>query len=123
MPAIEVIGRDGRNLGKWWRENRFQAYEGLSVPYFPNFLTVASPYGSVCRGSTRWNTRCGTWTDCSANCNGVALAPSSHEQANTRFLDRMTELLGDSVFCRQLLGLTVVLVQPSVGHRFSDRRL
>lgn len=44
FPAIEVIGREGRNLGKWWRENRFQAYEGVSIPHFPNFLTLASPY-------------------------------------------------------------------------------
>ena len=32
LPAIEVIGREGRNLGKWWRENGFQAYEGMTVP-------------------------------------------------------------------------------------------
>ncbi|KUI39138.1 NAD(P)/FAD-dependent oxidoreductase [Mycobacterium sp. GA-2829] len=44
FPAIEVVGRDGRNLGKWWRENHFQTYEGISVPYFPNFLNLASPY-------------------------------------------------------------------------------
>ena len=40
LPAFEVIGRDGRNLGKWWRENKFQAYEGLTVPGFPNFLSL-----------------------------------------------------------------------------------
>ncbi len=44
FPAIEVIGRDGRNLGKWWRDNRFQAYEGISVPRFPNFFSLHSPY-------------------------------------------------------------------------------
>ena len=47
LPAIEVIGREGRDLGKWWRETQFQAYEGISVPYFPNFLTMASPYAWV----------------------------------------------------------------------------
>ncbi len=47
LPAVEVIGRDGRNLGKWWREAGFQAYEGISVPQFPNFLTMASPYAWV----------------------------------------------------------------------------
>ncbi|PRC60901.1 monooxygenase, partial [Mycobacterium sp. ITM-2017-0098] len=26
IPAIEIIGRDARNLGKWWRDNGFQAY-------------------------------------------------------------------------------------------------
>ena len=44
LPAIEVIGREGRNLGKWWREFGFQAYEGISLPHFPNFLNMASPY-------------------------------------------------------------------------------
>ena len=43
LPAIEVIGREGRNLGKWWRETRFQAYEGVSVPYFPNFSDHGQP--------------------------------------------------------------------------------
>jgi cation diffusion facilitator CzcD-associated flavoprotein CzcO len=44
FPAIEVIGREGRNLGKWWREQGYQAYEGVSVPQFPNFITLNSPY-------------------------------------------------------------------------------
>ena len=44
FPAIEVIGREGRNLGKWWRDTRFQAYQGVTMPYFPNFLSLASPY-------------------------------------------------------------------------------
>jgi cation diffusion facilitator CzcD-associated flavoprotein CzcO len=44
FPAIEIIGREGRNLGKWWRDNRFQAYEGVSIPYFPNLISLNSPY-------------------------------------------------------------------------------
>ncbi|WP_306363504.1 NAD(P)/FAD-dependent oxidoreductase [Nocardia sp. CC227C] len=44
FPAIEIIGRDGVNLGKYWRDNRFQAYEGISVPKFPNFISLNSPY-------------------------------------------------------------------------------
>ncbi|WP_197383086.1 flavin-containing monooxygenase [Mycolicibacterium mengxianglii] len=44
FPAIEIIGRDGRNLGKWWRNCGFQAYQGVSIPYFPNLLNLASPY-------------------------------------------------------------------------------
>ena len=100
LPAIEVIGRESRNLGKWWRENRFQAYEGISVPYFPNFLTMASPYAWV--GLSWFNTveyqmrhmdrlfrelqrRGGRTFEVT-------------ERANARFLDRMTELLEDSVF-------------------------
>ncbi|WP_112265049.1 flavin-containing monooxygenase [Lentzea terrae] len=44
FPAFEVIGRDGRDLGAWWRKNRFQAYEGVTVPGFPNYLSLNSPY-------------------------------------------------------------------------------
>jgi cation diffusion facilitator CzcD-associated flavoprotein CzcO len=44
FPAIEVIGRDGRNLGKQWRENGYHAYEGVTVSGFPNFVSLSSPY-------------------------------------------------------------------------------
>jgi len=44
FPAIEVIGRDGRELGKWWREKRFGSYQGVSIPHFPNLLSLVSPY-------------------------------------------------------------------------------
>jgi cation diffusion facilitator CzcD-associated flavoprotein CzcO len=44
FPAIEVIGRDGRNLGKQWRESGYHAYEGVTVAGFPNFVTLNSPY-------------------------------------------------------------------------------
>lgn len=44
FPAFEVVGRDGRDLGAWWRQNRFQAYEGVTVPGFPNYLSLNSPY-------------------------------------------------------------------------------
>ena len=39
-----MIGRDGRNLGKWWREEGYSAYEGVTVPKLPNFVTLNSPY-------------------------------------------------------------------------------
>lgn len=44
FPAIEVIGRDGRDLGAWWRQEGFQAFEGVAVPGFPNLLSLNSPY-------------------------------------------------------------------------------
>ncbi|PWQ88944.1 monooxygenase, partial [Enterococcus faecium] len=47
VPTYEVIGRDGRSLSKFWNEHRLQAYEGVSVPGFPNFFTVFGPYGYV----------------------------------------------------------------------------
>lgn len=44
FPAIEIRGTGGKDLGRFWREEGFQAYEGVAVPGFPNFLTLASPY-------------------------------------------------------------------------------
>ena len=55
-----------------------------------------------------------TWTGCSARCNrrGATTFEVS-EEANTRYLDRMTELLGDSLFThRQLRHVAVLLLQP-----------
>ena len=100
LPAFEVIGRDGRNLGKWWRDNKFQAYEGLTVPGFPNFLSLSSPYAWV--GMSWFDT-----VECQMRHMKRLFGELQRrggstfevtEAANGRFLDRMTELLGDSVF-------------------------
>ncbi len=100
FPAIEVIGRNGRNLGKWWRDTRFQAYQGVSMPLFPNYLSLASPYAFL--GLNFFNTMeyqmrhmerlLGEMKQRGATTFEVT------EEANTRYLDRMTELLGESLF-------------------------
>ncbi|MFC7446701.1 flavin-containing monooxygenase [Rhodococcus daqingensis] len=100
FPAIEVIGREGRNLGKWWRDNRFQAYEGVSVPRFPNFLSLASPYSysglsyftTIESQMAHMDRLFGELRRRGADVFEVT------EQANAEFLDRMTAKLGDSVF-------------------------
>lgn len=100
FPAIEVIGRDGLNLGKWWRDNRFQAYEGVAVPKFPNFLTLASPYSysglsyfTTIESQMAHMTRLLT----EMRRRGTDVFEVT-EDANARFLDRMTANLDDSVF-------------------------
>ncbi len=45
MPPYPVRGREGVELSEWWEENRFQAYEGVSVPGFPNLFMILGPYG------------------------------------------------------------------------------
>ena len=45
MPPFPVRGRDGVDLEQWWDENRYQAYEGVSVPGFPNMFSILGPYG------------------------------------------------------------------------------
>lgn len=47
VPTFSVIGSGGDSLTQFWDENRMQAYEGVSVPGFPNFFTVFGPYGYV----------------------------------------------------------------------------
>jgi cation diffusion facilitator CzcD-associated flavoprotein CzcO len=100
FPAVEIIGRDGRDLGKWWRETRFQAYQGVSMPYFPNYLSLASPYAFL--GLNFFNTmeyqmRLMDRLFSEVKRRGATTFEVT-EQANTVFLDRMTELLGDSLF-------------------------
>jgi cation diffusion facilitator CzcD-associated flavoprotein CzcO len=100
FPAVEVIGRKGRNLGKWWRENRFQAYQGVSIPYFPNYLSLASPYafsGLSFFNTMEYQMRHMDRLFGEVQRRGAATFEVT-EEANTRFLDRMTELLGDTVF-------------------------
>lgn len=53
VPPFPVIGRDGVNLGRFWDERRYQAYQGVSVPGFPNMFTITGPYGFVL-GSYLW---------------------------------------------------------------------
>ena len=53
MPAFPVIGRGGIDLESFWAQNRHQAYEGVSVPGFPNYFTVFGPYGY--NGSSYFN--------------------------------------------------------------------
>jgi cation diffusion facilitator CzcD-associated flavoprotein CzcO len=47
LPTFPVTGADGRSLSRFWSDHRLQAYEGVSVPGFPNFFTVMGPYGYV----------------------------------------------------------------------------
>ncbi len=100
FPAIEVLGRGGRDLGKWWRENRFQAYEGVAVPYFPNYITLSSPYSysglsyfTTIESQMRHIKRLFTELD-----RRGATTFEVSEEANAEFLERMRSKLGDSVF-------------------------
>ncbi len=47
MPPFEVFGRGGRELGLFWHEHRYQAYEGTTVPRFPNLFMVLGPYSTT----------------------------------------------------------------------------
>lgn len=42
-----VVGRAGQSLSQFWDEHRTQAYQGVSIPGYPNFFIVFGPYGYV----------------------------------------------------------------------------
>ncbi len=44
IPSFQVFGRAGRELGEFWEQHRLQAYEGVSIPGFPNFFLTLGPY-------------------------------------------------------------------------------
>lgn len=100
IPAIEIIGRDARNLGKWWRDNGFQAYQGVSIPAFPNFLSLAGPYASS--GLSFFNTVEYQMRHMDRlfgevqrrNATTFEVTP----EANAAFRERMSKLLGKTVF-------------------------
>ncbi|MBV9351008.1 MAG: NAD(P)/FAD-dependent oxidoreductase, partial [Mycobacterium sp.] len=47
VPTFAVTGSGGASLTQFWDEHRLQAYEGVSVPGFPNLFSVFGPYGYV----------------------------------------------------------------------------
>ena len=53
MPAYPVTGVGGADLESYWATNRHQAYEGVTVPGFPNYFTMFGPYGY--NGSSYFN--------------------------------------------------------------------
>ncbi len=86
----------------WWRANRFQAYAGVTVPHFPNLISLNSPYAYT--GLSYF------WTIESQMAHMARLFGELHrraatvfevtQRANDAFLDRMTRKLDDSVFYR-----------------------
>jgi len=100
IPAIEIIGRGGRNLGKWWRENRFQAYQGISIPHFPNYLSLASPYAFIGLNffnAMEYQMRIMDRLFSEVKRRGATTFEVT-EDANARFLDTMTDRVADTVF-------------------------
>jgi cation diffusion facilitator CzcD-associated flavoprotein CzcO len=53
VPPFPVVGRGGVDLEELWDQNRYQAYQGVSVPGFPNIFMITGPYGFVL-GSYIW---------------------------------------------------------------------
>lgn len=100
FPAFEVVGRDGADLAKFWRDGRFQAYEGITVPRFPNFLGLNSPYSYS--GLSYFTTIEAQMKHMARLFGELARRGETTFEvgavANTRFLERVTRKLESSVF-------------------------
>ena len=86
-----MTGSEGRSLTTFWSEHRVQAYEGVSIPGFPNFFTVMGPYGYVgssyfalIEAQARHILRCLTQADSAA-----ATRVEVSQAANDRFFAEM----------------------------------
>jgi cation diffusion facilitator CzcD-associated flavoprotein CzcO len=44
-PPYPVHGVGGLELGRFWQENRYQAYEACTLPQWPNSFILTAPYG------------------------------------------------------------------------------
>ncbi|MBC2879666.1 MULTISPECIES: flavin-containing monooxygenase [Streptomyces] len=44
LPPFPLHGQGGRDLGEFWRTERFQSYEGTSVKGYPNLWFIVGPY-------------------------------------------------------------------------------
>ncbi|KAA1416809.1 NAD(P)/FAD-dependent oxidoreductase [Nocardioides humilatus] len=91
MPAFTVTGAGGVDLEDWWGEHRFQAYQGVSVPGFPNFFAILGPYGY--NGSSYFNlieTQMAHIVRCLRRAEKVgATRVEVTPEANTRYFERM----------------------------------
>jgi cyclohexanone monooxygenase len=45
MPTYQVYGAGGLDQRAYWDSHRLQAYEGVSMPGFPNHFSIMGPYG------------------------------------------------------------------------------
>lgn len=102
LPAFAVRGSDGVDLAEWWSTNRFQAYEGVSVPGFPNMFLILGPYafnGSsyfmLIENQARHIVRCLRRAR-STGSTAVEVTP----EANRRYFEEMLARRGRQVFFR-----------------------
>ncbi|HWI43772.1 MAG TPA: NAD(P)/FAD-dependent oxidoreductase [Nocardioides sp.] len=100
FPAFRIVGREGRDLGKWWRQERFVTYEGISIPRFPNLMLLNSPYaysGLSYFTTIEYQMRHMERLLASLQQRGADVFEVT-EEATDAFVARMKERLEDSVF-------------------------
>jgi cyclohexanone monooxygenase len=107
FPKYQVSGRDGRSLDQFWRENRYKAYEGVSVPGFPNYFTMFGPYSyngssyfNLVETQSRHIVRCLSY----ARARGATMVEVTAE-ANERYFAEMLRRRTRQIFWQDSCGL------------------
>ncbi len=100
LPGFETRGVDGIELADFWYEHRFQAYEGVTVPRFPNFFLLFGPYSlaslsylSTTEANTRHAVRCITETR-----RRGATAVEVRQEPHDRYFEQVLSKMEDTVF-------------------------
>ncbi len=103
MPAFATYGKDGTELGDFWNAHRFQAYEGTSVPGFPNHFMMVGPYSvtgaswfSVAEAQSEHLVRCIVEAR-----RRRATRVEVRERAHRRFFDQVQKRMPSTVFFHQ----------------------
>ncbi|MFD2473584.1 flavin-containing monooxygenase [Amycolatopsis silviterrae] len=47
LPTYPVRGRGGQDLRDYWENNRYQAFQGVTVHGYPNFFLIFGPYNNI----------------------------------------------------------------------------
>jgi cation diffusion facilitator CzcD-associated flavoprotein CzcO len=47
VPAFSTYGLNGMEIGDYWNENRFRAFQGITVPGYPNYFMIFGPYSAA----------------------------------------------------------------------------
>jgi len=94
-----IIGKNGVELRDFWEKTRYQAYEGITIPGFPNLFNLPSPYSYT--GLSYFFTIEGQMKHI-ARCLGEmrrkgATSFEADADASTAFVDRMRKRFDDSV--------------------------
>lgn len=98
-PSFKVFGIDNLELGQFWEDHRYQAYDGISVPKFPNFFLTFGPYTgglnwfSMLEAHVKYIVRCLQ----KAKKQGATLVEVKQE-ANERYFQAMLKLSENTVF-------------------------
>ena len=47
VPAFSTYGVGGQEIGDYWDANRFKAFQGITVPGYPNYFMIFGPYAAA----------------------------------------------------------------------------